>query len=79
MRPSAPQVTPGPGVWAALPPERRAAVVTLLAVLAARAAGGGREPGQVPAGRAAAVEDPPGAPGPCRGGVRPAVDQASGA
>jgi hypothetical protein len=48
MRPSAPQVTPGPGVWLALPPERRAAVVTLLAMLAARAARGGHEPGQVP-------------------------------
>lgn len=57
-------VTPGPVVWAALPPERRAAAVALLAMLAARAAagatGGGRDDfGQVPAARAVAAEDPP--------------------
>ena len=62
-------VAPDLLIWMVLPPERQAAVVALLAMLAARAAGrtagGGRdEPGRLPAARAAAAEDPPGAPGP---------------
>src|SRR5216110_2147411 len=75
MRPSAGNVvTPDPLIWSVLPPERRAAVVVLLAMLAARAAagqaGGGRgEPGKVPAGGAAAAEDPSGASGPGGDGV----------
>src|SRR5712691_5243674 len=79
MRPSAGNaVTLDPLIWAMLPRERRAAVVALLALLAARAAagpaGGGRdEPGQVPAGGAAAAQDPARAPGPGGGGVCPPV------
>ncbi len=73
MQPSTERmVAPDLLIWMVLPPERQAAVVALLAMLAARAAGrtagGGRdEPGRLPAARAAAAEDPPGAPGPgCR-------------
>ena len=85
MRPSAGHaVIPDSLVWTVLPPERRAAVIALLALLAARAAaraakGGCDEPGEVPDAGAAAAEDPPGAPGPCGGRVRPPVDQAAGA
>lgn len=62
MRLSTRQVTLGSEVWLTLPPGWRSAAVAVLAALAARAAGGSHEPGPVPDERAAAAEDPPGAP-----------------